>query len=68
VTRLGEFLPKMVDCFLWPVTDRTRLSHERNSEPDNGGFFLFLCEEHSTEKNKFISTGCTGTPFRQMQF
>jgi hypothetical protein len=29
--------------------------------------FLFFCQEQSTDKNKFISTGCTGTPLRQMQ-
>jgi hypothetical protein len=45
---------------------RTQLFHGRNSVPDRGGF-LFLCQEQSTDKNKFISTGCAGTPFRQMQ-
>jgi hypothetical protein len=31
---------------------RTRLFHERNSEPDRGGF-LFICQDHCTNKNKF---------------
>jgi hypothetical protein len=44
---------------------RTKLFNGRNSEPDRGGL-LFLCQEQSTDKIKFISTGCTGTPFRQM--
>jgi hypothetical protein len=45
---------------------RTWLFHERNCELDRCGF-LFLWQEHSTDKNKFISTSCNGTPFRQMQ-
>jgi hypothetical protein len=28
---------------------RTKLFHERSSEPDRGGF-LFLCQEQSTDK------------------
>jgi hypothetical protein len=45
---------------------QTLLFHERNSEPDRCGI-LYLCQEHSPNKNKFIGTGCTGTPLRQMQ-
>jgi hypothetical protein len=50
---------------LLPVPFRSKVFNERNSEPERGGF-LFLCQEHITDKHKFISAGCTGTPLRQM--
>jgi hypothetical protein len=52
--------------FLSPELSWT-LFHEINSEPDRGGF-LFLCQEHCTDKNEIISTGCAGAPFGQTQF
>jgi hypothetical protein len=65
-TRQPKFVgQKNFFSFFFAKPFRTQLFHGRNSEPDRGGF-LFLCQKQSTDKNKFISTGCTGTPLRQM--